>query len=133
MGLLGELLLSPNTRGGLLLPDYVERERERLAERIRARRNNKDAYAVLRLVELMCACESISVGALGSEQDAENIGYVALSKHYKALLASAPVEVFYCGGGGLGRGGLRRLRRARDAAARGDRLGARHGHTHELP
>ena len=97
-GLLGELLLSPNTRGGLLLPDYVERERERLAERIRARRNNKDAYAVLRLVELMCACESISVGALGSEQDAENIGYVALSKHYKALLASAPVEVFYCGG-----------------------------------
>lgn len=97
-GLLGELLLSPNTRGGLLLPDYVERERERLAERIRARRNNKDAYAVLRLVELMCACESISVGALGSEPDAENIGYVALSKHYKALLASAPVEVFYCGG-----------------------------------
>lgn len=95
--LLGELLLTPNTRGGLLLPDYVERERARLAEKIRARRNNKDAYAVLRLIELMCSCEPIAVGSLGSEAAAENIGYVALSKHYKSLVASAPIEVFYCG------------------------------------
>lgn len=98
--LLGELLLRPNTRGGLLLPDYVAGERERLAERIRARRNNKDAYAVLRLIELMCACEPIAVGALGSEQDALDTGYVALSKHYKALLATSPIEVFYCGAAG---------------------------------
>lgn len=81
--LLGELLLTPNTRGGLFLPDYVERERARLAERIRAKRNNKDAYAVLRLIELMCAYEPIAVGSLGSEQAAEDIHYVALSKHYK--------------------------------------------------
>ena len=75
--LLGELLLTPNTRGGLFLPDYVERERARLAERIRAKRNNKDAYAVLRLIELMCAYEPIAVGSLGSEQAAEDIHYVA--------------------------------------------------------
>lgn len=98
--LLGELLLAPNTRGGLLLPDYVERERSRLAERIRARQNNKDAYAVLRLIELMCAYEPFSVGALGSAQAAEDINYVALSKHYRNLIASSPVEVFYCGASG---------------------------------
>ena len=95
--LLGELLLTPNTRGGLFLPDYVERERARLAERIRARRNNKDGYALLRLIELMCAYEPMSVGSLGKEQDAEGINYVALSKHYRRLVASAPMELFYCG------------------------------------
>lgn len=95
--LLGELLLTPNTRGGLFLPDYVERERARLAERIRARHNNKDGYAVLRLIELMCAYEPMSVGSLGKEQDAEGINYVALSKHYRRLVASAPMELFYCG------------------------------------
>ena len=95
--LLGELLLTPKTRGGLFLPDYVERERARLAERIRARRNNKDGYALLRLIELMCAYEPMSVGSLGKEQDAEGINYVALSKHYRRLVASAPMELFYCG------------------------------------
>lgn len=100
-GLLGELLLAPNTRGGLFLPEYVERERARLAERIRARKNNKDGYAVQRLIELMCCYEPISVGSLGSEEDAGNVGYVALSKHYRKLISSAPVEVFYCGGAGF--------------------------------
>lgn len=100
-GLLGELLLSPNTRGGLFLPDYVERERSRLAQRIRARRNNKDGYAVLRLIELMCAYEPIAAGSLGSEQDAEGVNYVALSKHYRKLIASSPIELFYCGTAGF--------------------------------
>ena len=100
-GLLGELLLTPNTRGGLLLPDYVERERARLAEKIRARRNNKDSYAVLRLIELMCCYEPAAVGAFGSADAAESIGYVALSKHYRRLLSTAPIEVFYCGASGF--------------------------------
>ena len=36
--LLGELLIAPNTRGGLLLPEYVDSEKAKLAERIRAAR-----------------------------------------------------------------------------------------------
>ena len=99
-GLLGELLLSPNTRGGLFLPEYVERERARLAERIRAKRNNKDSYAVLRLVEEMCAYEPVAVGSLGSESGAEGVGYVALSKHYRQLISTSPIELFYCGASG---------------------------------
>ena len=42
-GLLGEILLSPNTRGGLLLPAYVESEKEKLLEDIRARINDRAA------------------------------------------------------------------------------------------
>jgi len=95
--LLGEVLLSPNTRGGLFLPQYVESEKEKLLEDIRARVNDKGAYSRFRLTELMCAAEDYATDVLGSEDTAENIGYVALTKHYKQLLATSPAEVFYCG------------------------------------
>ena len=96
-GLLGEVLLSPNTRGGLLLRQYVESERDKLVEDIRARVNDKGAYARCRLTELMCAAEDYAVDVLGTEETAENIGYLALTKRYKQLISTAPIEVFYCG------------------------------------
>ena len=48
--LMGELWLSPNTRGGLFLPDYVDSEREKLLERLEAMRNDRRSWAVRRLV-----------------------------------------------------------------------------------
>lgn len=96
-GLLGELLLRPNTRGGLLLPDYVNSERDKLIERIRAQKNDKDSYAVQRLVQLMCPCEAVSAGTLGTEESAEAIHYTKLTRRWRELTATAPVELFYCG------------------------------------
>ena len=96
-GLLGEVILSPITRGGLLLPGYVESEREKLLEDIRARVNDRIAYSRQRLVELMCAAEDYAVDVMGTEDTAESIGYVALTKRYKKLISTAPVEIFYCG------------------------------------
>lgn len=95
--LLGDLLLRPNTRGGLLLPDYVNGEREKLVERIRAQKNDKDSYAVQRLIQLMCAYEPISAGVLGSEDSAEGIHYTRLTRRWRELTATAPIELFYCG------------------------------------
>ncbi len=95
--LLGEALLQPNTRGGLLLPGYVDSEREKLLEDIRARVNDRAAFAQLRLLELMCPGEEYAVDALGDEETAQAIHYVSLTRHYKALLASSPIELFYCG------------------------------------
>lgn len=96
-GLLGEVILSPATRGGLFLPAYVEGEKEKLLEDIRARINDKGAYSRQRLIELMFAAEDYAVDVLGSQEEAEDIGYVALTKHYRDLIATAPVEMFYCG------------------------------------
>ena len=98
--LLGEALLSPNTRGGLLLPGYVESEKEKLLEDIRARVNDRAEYARQRLIELMCPGEAYAVDGLGDEDTAADIGYVALTRHYKALLAASPIEIFYCGAAG---------------------------------
>ncbi len=95
--LLGEVLLYPNTRGGLLLPQYVESEKEKLLEDIRARVNDKIAYSSYRLTELMCAAEDYAVDILGTVETAERIGYVALTKQYRQLIAAAPIEIFYCG------------------------------------
>ena len=95
--LLGDLLLTPNTHGGLLLPSYVESERDKLLEQIRARINEKRSYAVERLFELMCYGEEYAVPRIGNESAAEAINYRTLTKHYKNLLSASPIEVFYCG------------------------------------
>ena len=95
--LLSDLWLSPNTRGGLLLPDYVDSEREKLIDRIEAVKNDRPAWARRRLVENMCAYEDYAVDALGGAEEAKSIQYVKLTRSYRALLSSAPMEFFYCG------------------------------------
>lgn len=95
--LLGELLLSPVTRGGLLLRAYVDSEKEKLIDDIRAKLNDKRAYASARAVELMCALEAYGCDDMGDEAGAEAVGYVDLTRHYRELLQTAPIEIFYCG------------------------------------
>ena len=97
VSLLGELWLSPKTRGGLFLPDYVDSERDKLVERIESARNDKRGWAAKRLRENMCAYEDYAVGAYGTTDEAESIHYVKLTKHYKELLSTSPIELFYCG------------------------------------
>lgn len=95
--LLGELLLHPATRGGLLRRDYVESEKQKLIEDIRARVNDKRDYALFRACEEMCAYEAYACDDMGSESGAEDVGYVELTRHYHDLLQSCPIEIFYCG------------------------------------
>jgi predicted Zn-dependent peptidase len=95
--LLAELLLAPNTRGGLLLPQYVDSEKEKLLDLIRSRVNNKRSYAVQRCLEEMCCCEDYAVSRYGDEASCEAIHYKKLTRHYRELLRSSPVEIFYCG------------------------------------
>lgn len=96
-GLLGEILLSPNTKGGLFLPKYVESEKDKLLELIRSKINEKLGYSVQRLFEQMCCYEDFAVPKFGTEDTAENIYYQKLTKHYRNLISTCPVEIFYCG------------------------------------
>lgn len=97
VSLLCDILLNPLTRGGLLLPAYVESERDKLADIIRGRVNNKRSYSVTRCIEEMCCYEDFSVGRFGSEEDCLSINYKKLTRRYRDLLQMAPVEIFYCG------------------------------------
>lgn len=92
-----EMLLAPNTRGGLFLPAYVESEKEKLLELIRSRVNEKRSYAHFRLLEQMCCYEDYAVSRFGMEDTAESIYYQKLTKYYHSLISASPVEIFYCG------------------------------------
>ena len=95
--LLGEFWCDPVTRGGRLLEEYVDSERENLVDLIRSDINDKRAYAARRLMEEMCADEPYGVGRMGSAQDVERINLRKLNDHYKAILPEARMELFYCG------------------------------------
>lgn len=95
--LMAQLLLDPVTRGGLLLPQYVDSEREKLLDIIRSRMNDKRGYALSRCIEEMCCYEDFAVSRFGSESEAENIHYKKLTRHYRELIQTCPVEIFYCG------------------------------------
>lgn len=95
--LMAQLLLDPATRGGLLLPQYVDSEREKLLDIIRSRMNDKRSYALMRCIEEMCCYEDFAVSRFGSESEAENIHYKKLTRHYRELIQTCPVEIFYCG------------------------------------
>ena len=95
--LMAQLLLAPATRGGLLLPQYVESEKEKLIDLIRSLINDKRSYSMTRCIQELCCYEDFAVGRFGDVDEAESINYKKLTKHYRALLQSAPVELFYCG------------------------------------
>ena len=95
--LMAQLLLDPATRGGLLLPQYVDSERKKLLDIIRSCMNDKRSYALTRCIEEMCCYEDFAVSRFGSESEAENIHYKKLTRHYRELIQTCPVEIFYCG------------------------------------
>ena len=95
--LMAQLLLDPVTRGGLLLPQYVDSEREKAEDIIRSRVNDKRSYSVTRCIEEMCCYEDFAVGRFGSLDDMRSVNYKKLTKQYRALLQTAPIEIFYCG------------------------------------
>lgn len=95
--LMGELFCQPATQGGRLNAGYVTGERENLADLLRSAVNDKAAYANLRLIEEMCAREPYGVGRMGKAEDVEKVSPRRLNSHYQQVLATARLELFYCG------------------------------------
>ncbi|MET0017850.1 insulinase family protein [Oscillibacter sp.] len=95
--LLGQLICNPTTKRGLFLPEYVESERTNLVDAIRSILNDKREYADLRLLQEMCDGEPYGVSQFGDEKTAETLTVERLQETYVGLLASAPLELFYCG------------------------------------
>ena len=95
--LLGELLLDPATQDGVFRADYVEGERANLIDQIRAQRNDKRRYSMLRLAQEMCPEEAYGVDKLGSESCAEALTPQSLWQRYQQLLRRCGVHIYYCG------------------------------------
>lgn len=95
--LLGQLICDPVTKNGRFLPEYVDSERTNLVDAIRSILNDKREYADLRLLQEMCAGEPYGVSRFGDEKTAETLTVESMQETYAGLLASAPLELFYCG------------------------------------
>jgi len=95
--LLGELLLRPATRNGLLISEYVESEKQNLINELRAEINDKRSYANTALLRSMCAGEAYGVNRLGDEKAVAEITAKSLTTQYKKLLETAQIEVLYVG------------------------------------
>ena len=103
ISIMGEILLSPLTRGGLLLEKYVENEKLNLIDEIRSAKNDKISYAVQRMLQSMCKNEAYGVSSLGTEEAVKSITNRSLTKHYKEILTSSKIEIFYCGSSDINR------------------------------
>ena len=101
--LLGELLFDPVTRNGRFLSGYVESEKQNLIDLIRSVINDKRDYADLRLLQEMCRGERYGVDRFGSIARVQKITNQTLFRYYQQLLATAHVELFYCGSAELAR------------------------------
>jgi predicted Zn-dependent peptidase len=95
--IMGEILLAPAGETGTFEEAYLESEKANLMNLIRARINDKQQYAIYRLISLMCDGEPYGVDKLGEEKQVAAITGEGLWKRYETLLQSAPLEIYYCG------------------------------------
>ena len=101
LAFLEELLLdSPLEKGGFL-EDFVECEKRNLISTIESERNDKRAYAMNRLLKIMCRNDTFGLPRLGEAEQVAAIDPAALYDHYRKILRTSPMELFYVGSADL--------------------------------
>lgn len=90
------LFCSPVEQGGFL-SRYVDSEKKNLISSIECDRNDKQVYAMSRLLKNMCAADSFGVPRLGEPEQVAAITAQGLWEHYQRILRESRVEFFYVG------------------------------------
>ncbi len=94
---LEEILLEPPLERGCFLPEFVDSEKKNLIATIESERNDKRAYAMGKLLKLMCREDTFGLPRLGEPEQVAAIGAESLYRHYREVLRTSPVELFYGG------------------------------------
>ena len=94
---LRELLFEPELEDGAFVADYVEGEKINLCNTIASEINDKRSYAVMAMLRRMCSEERHGIPRLGYREDVEAITPASLYEHYRKVLATSRVELFYLG------------------------------------
>ncbi len=97
LDILHEVIFKPYTENGLFSEKYLDTEKKNLCDRIAAQINNKTSYAISRANEEMCKNETYGISALGDIESIENIDNTKLFDHYKKVIDTAQVEIFFVG------------------------------------
>ena len=94
---LRELLLQPRLEDGVFCADLVESEKKNLISTIESQLNDKRAWAMSRLLRGMCREDSYGIPRLGEKENVAEITPKALWEHYRMILKTSPIDVFYVG------------------------------------
>lgn len=94
---ISEILKNPNCENGCFEKKNTEREIRFALENIEAEKNDKRAYAVSRLRQLMCAGEPYGIDREKLEEDIKNLDGEKLYKGYRNMLETAQIFVTACG------------------------------------
>ena len=94
---LRELLLDSPLEDGAFLPAFVEGEKRNLIATIESERNDKRAYAMSKLLKLMCREDTFGLGRLGEPEQVAAITPRELYDHYRTILRTSPIALFYVG------------------------------------
>ena len=94
---LSDLLLNPLTCNDSFREDYVQTEKQNLVWAIEAQRNDKRSYATNQMLRIMCKEDSYGIPRLGTIADVEAITPQSLYAHYRKVLATSPIHIFYVG------------------------------------
>ena len=97
MDFLGEILLDSPLENGGFLTSFVESEKKNLIATIESELNDKRAYAMGKMLKLMCKGDTFGVPRLGEAGDVAGIDAGALYTHYQKVLKTSPMEIFYVG------------------------------------
>ena len=95
--LVREILLEPKLVDGVFDPEFVESEKKNLIADIEAELNDKRAYAASRMMRSMCAGDSFALSLRGEKEDVQAITAKSLYEHYRKVLTTSPVELFFVG------------------------------------
>ena len=94
---LRELLLESPLEDGGFRREFVESEKRNLISSIECELNDKQVYAMGRLLKTMCREDSFGLPRLGDKEQVEQIDPVTLYRHYGKILRESQIQLFYVG------------------------------------
>ncbi len=97
LAFLEEVLLDSPLEDGAFLLSFVESEKKNLISTIESERNDKRAYSMGQLLKTMCRADTFGVPRLGEKEQVAAITPQGLYAHYREILKTSPIEIFYVG------------------------------------
>lgn len=94
---LEELLFEPCMEGSGFDSAIVESEKKNLISTIESDLNNKQAYAMSKMLRAMCRTDSLGIPRLGQTDWVAAIDPVTLYQHYQKILKESRIDIFYVG------------------------------------
>lgn len=94
---LHDIITNPNTQNNRFDKELVEREKEFILEKIRAKKDDKLRYAVNKMEEIMCYPQSFGTFVYGTESIVKSIQPEDLYKRYLGILKNSCVTVVISG------------------------------------